>query len=429
MSRITKIKPILCDFNHFDQIARKHFDAHDPVSDDRKDVSAKSFGLSEAPASDTPRLKPPASASPTESRPAPPAPVPAKVDVEAIAASVVKAMRKTIQPEKDTNTSEIIDAIASLRDSIQGPKDIQTAELIDAITALNETVASMSSPQPAVENIESFPAAPASAASVAEAAGALPGRDEKLRTAMAEQPPHERFKFDTFLAGKENATSMALMRQFAATGTKLRLPLRLFGGVGLGKTHLLHAAGNAVAETRTDARIRRLTGGMFQRQFDTALSEGALNHFMTAFCEADVFLLDDVQTLAGRRDVQSAFIEIFDALASDGRLVAVSELAESDTARLLAAPLRSRLDSAVTATVRTPELETRLAILERIAAESDVEIQTDALELIAERITTDVRRLIGAYEKIAAYVRASDRKVTKKQMRDLVDQLGVGAVA
>ena len=403
-----KIKPILCDYNHFDQVARKHLEGPASAVKEDEDVSAQSFGL--RPSSKPKRAK---EAAPKKQR----------------AAVKNRASSEGAGVDPDVLAIQIDAAL--------------TAGINDALTPLKNTVESMqrameSLGQPAagVSNVESFPKTPEKAKppkqndadALATASGVVLQGDDAVRGALLESPPCSTYSFEDFFAGQANAVTESLVQQLPASPDAGLAPMFLGGGVGLGKTHLLHAIGNAYAKANSDTRVRRMTAGMFIRACEKDAPGGAAS-FLDTFSRADVLLLDDVHLFADRQDVQAAFVEVFDALCGAGRPIVVTGLDRGDGSRTLNAQLQSRLSGSIVATIKPPEFKTRIEILRHLSGASDIEVPEEILVLIAERIKDDVRRLKGAFEKVSAYVRVIGDGVSVDDARDMIVQFDTDAVA
>jgi chromosomal replication initiation ATPase DnaA len=402
-----KIKPILCDYNHFDQVARKHLGGTETSGEAAEDVSAQSFGL--RPTS-TPKRE--EEAEPKKKR----------------AAAKKPAASEGVGVDADVLAIQINAAVAAgLNDAL--------APLKNTVESMQQAMESLGDPVAGVSNVETFPKTSGKAKrpkqedtnELASASGVVLQGGDAVRGALLESPQCSAFSFDDFFAGEANAVTESLVRKLALPDAGLA-PMFLGGGVGLGKTHLLHAIGNAYVETNPDISVRCMTAGMFIRACEMDAPGGAAL-FLDTFSGADVLLLDDVHLFADRHDVQAAFVEVFDALCGAGRPVVVTGLDRGDGSRTLDAQLQSRLSGSIVATIKPPEFRTRIEILRHLSGNGEIEVPEEILVLIAERIKDDVRRLKGAFEKVSAYVRVIGDGVSVDDARDMIVQLDADAVA
>lgn len=410
-----KIKPILCDYNHFDQVARKHLNASSTTASNTDDVSAQSFGLS--PAAPKPRKESSRKAGTPAPKPARER-TPAKRDESANAPGV----------DPDILGARIEGAVASAVSAAMAP-------LISRMESMQQWAGSDSIEEADISNVERFPGiegggkAERSGDDVLAASGVGPSGSELVRNALFESSASATFSFDDFAAGSANNITESLIRGLTTSRDAGLSPMYLCAGVGLGKTHLLHAIGNEFAASNRDMRVCRMTGGMFARGCESSRSSGGIRAFLESISTVDVFLLDDVHTLAGQTEAQAAFVEVFDAFYAAARPLVITGLKACEDQRALDPQLASRLSGAVVATIAPPDFDARMEILRRRADASGVDISDEVLVLIAERVKDDVRRLKGAFEKVAAYMRVAGGGVSADEAREMIVQFDAEAVA
>lgn len=234
---------------------------------------------------------------------------------------------------------------------------------------------------------------------------------------------NSRYRFDSFVAGPSNQHAYAVAQ---AVAKKERIvgfnPLLIHGYTGLGKTHLMHAIGNAVLADRPKSRVIYATGEEFTNDFIQALGDGSSGKFRAKYRKLDLLLIDDIQFFAGKERSQEEFFHTFNTLL-DGQSAQVVLSADCSANKLksLEKRLLSRFEGGMTAELGPPEFETRLAILKRKAAEWNVAIADPVLQYLARRIRHSVRRLEGALVRVASIgLFENKREVTEM---GLVDQV------
>ena len=250
----------------------------------------------------------------------------------------------------------------------------------------------------------SVPAAPSPAASQNGAAptprpdGPTPASKSSARRRPALNP---KFTFNSFVVGKSNDLAHAAALAVAENPGSSYNPLFLYSGVGLGKTHLLHAIGHAVAAVGLAPVY--LTTEEFTNQYITAIREARTEEFRTSYRSADMLLLDDIQFIIGKEQTQEGFFHTFNSLHMDGRQIVVTSDRPASELTLLESRVRSRLEGGLVVDIQPPGLETRLAILRNKADAMNCKVPIDALEFMAERIHKNVRELEGTLNRVAAY--------------------------
>jgi chromosomal replication initiator protein len=201
-------------------------------------------------------------------------------------------------------------------------------------------------------------------------------------------------------------------------------PLLLYGGVGLGKTHLMHAVGNAIAERHPELKVAYMYSQRFMEDMVRAIEHGAMSEFTQYYRSVDVLLMDDIQFLAKGSKSQEEFFHVFNRLQEDGRQIVLTCDRYPKEIQGLEERLESRFVWGMTAAVEPPELETRVAILLKKAEREAVYIPSDAAFFIAERVRSNVRELEGALRRVIANARFAGRPISidqvKSALRDLI---------
>jgi chromosomal replication initiator protein len=232
------------------------------------------------------------------------------------------------------------------------------------------------------------------------------------------------FTFNNFIVGPSNRFAQAACRAVAENPSKSYNPLVLYGGVGLGKTHLLHAIGNLVMAHHAGSRALYITSENFMNEMISVLrSGGDMRLFREKFRNADILLIDDIQFLAGKESTQEEFFHTFNDLHSHGKqIVATSDIPPREIN--LDERLRNRFEWGLVADIGRPDYETRLAILRKKAQSENRGVPEDVLEFLARTFTHNVRELEGSLVKIIALSSILDKEITlelaKEALRDLL---------
>ena len=225
-----------------------------------------------------------------------------------------------------------------------------------------------------------------------------------------------RYTFATYVVGAANrlahAASLSVAERPGSQRTGGYNPLFLYGGTGLGKTHLLHAIGNAVVERAPKRRVLYITGEAFTNEFIQSIQQGSVERFRARFRKIDVLLIDDIQFLADKERTQEEFFHTFNALHSAGKQIVLTSDRTPKEIALLEERLRSRFEWGLIADIASPDLETRIAILRSKADESGVAVAADVVEQVARRVQSNVRELEGALTRLVAVGRLSGMPVT-----------------
>ena len=221
-----------------------------------------------------------------------------------------------------------------------------------------------------------------------------------------------RYTFETFVAGPSNQLAFAAAQAASVYPPKYN-PVFLCGGVGLGKTHLLHSVGHKILHSRTDTRILYLSGEQFMNEYVHAIRSGQMHQFRRRYREnCDVLLVDDVQFLAGKDGTQDEFFHTFNALHDSQRQIILSADRKPFEISDIADRLRSRFAWGLLADIEPPELEVRVAILRNKAALESISLSDEVALYIATTITSNVRELEGALIRLAAYASLSRCDIT-----------------
>ncbi len=233
------------------------------------------------------------------------------------------------------------------------------------------------------------------------------------------------FTFESFVGGRSNEMARAAALQVAENvGVSSYNPLLLYGGVGLGKTHLMHAVGNAIADRHPHLKVAYMYSQRFMEDMVRAIERGSMGDFTQYYRSVDVLLMDDIQFLAKGSKSQEEFFHVFNRLQEDGRQIVLTCDRYPKEVQGLEERLESRFVWGMTAAVEPPELETRVAILLKKAEQDGLALIPDVAFFIAERVRSNVRELEGALRRVMANARFTGKDVTIEQakhaLRDLI---------
>jgi chromosomal replication initiator protein len=212
-----------------------------------------------------------------------------------------------------------------------------------------------------------------------------------------------RYTFANFIVGSANRLAHAASLSVAERPGHAYNPLFLYGGVGLGKTHLMHAIGNQVAAKFPRKRVVYATSEKFTNEFITSIQQGKIDEFRNRYRRIDLLLIDDIQFIADKERTQEEFFHTFNAIHEDGKQIVLSSDRPPKAILTLEERLRSRFEWGLIADLTAPDLETRIAILRAKAEEGAVPITSDVMEFIARKVVSNIRELEGALNRIVAY--------------------------
>lgn len=233
-----------------------------------------------------------------------------------------------------------------------------------------------------------------------------------------------RYTFDTYVMGPSNQFAFAAAKRVAEDQEVVFNPFFLYGGVGLGKTHLMQAIGWELKRRKPDIRIMYLSAEQFFMRFIRALREKDTYDFKEVCRGADVLMVDDIQFIAGKDATQEEFFHTFNELVAQGKKVILTADKSPHELAHIEERLKSRLGSGLTVEIHVPEVETRLAILQKKAEERELELAPDVLQFLAQNIQSNVRELEGALNRLLAFSKLTGSDITvafaRDQLRDLL---------
>jgi chromosomal replication initiator protein len=240
---------------------------------------------------------------------------------------------------------------------------------------------------------------------------------KKSASNIATHPFNPGFSFDRFVVGTSNQFAAAAAEAVAERPGKTYNPLYLYGGSGLGKTHLLHAIANRLAETAPKFKVAYMTTEQFVNELINCIRRKQMEAFRQTFRGVDLLLLDDIQFIAGKERTQEEFFHTFNTLQSTGRQVVFTSDARPADIPGLEERLRSRFLQGLIADIQPPDLETRCAILREKARAVGRELPEDVVLFISRRVQNNVRELEGCLNRTIAYAQLKNSKITVDVVR------------
>lgn len=285
------------------------------------------------------------------------------------------------------------------------------------------------SPPPAVVQAAPVAIEEASAARTVDAQPVAPATVRTERSVQVEgglkhtSYLNRAFTFENFVEGKSNQLARAAAWQVADNPKHGYNPLFLYGGVGLGKTHLMHAVGNHLLKKNPNAKVVYLHSERFVADMVKALQLNAINEFKRFYRSVDALLIDDIQFFAKKERSQEEFFHTFNALLEGGQQVILTSDRYPKEIEGLEERLKSRFGWGLTVAVEPPELETRVAILMKKAEQTKVELPHDAAFFIAQRIRSNVRELEGALKRVIAHSHFTNHPITIELIRESLKDL------
>lgn len=212
-----------------------------------------------------------------------------------------------------------------------------------------------------------------------------------------------KYTFDTFVIGSGNRFAHAASLAVAEAPAKAYNPLFLYGGVGLGKTHLMHAIGHYIIEHNPNSKVLYISSEKFTNEFINAIRDNRGESFRNKYRNIDILLIDDIQFLAGKEQTQEEFFHTFNTLHEENKQIIISSDRPPKEIPTLEDRLRSRFEWGLITDIQPPDLETRIAILRKKAKSENLDIPNEAMIYIANQIDTNIRELEGALIRVVAY--------------------------
>lgn len=221
-----------------------------------------------------------------------------------------------------------------------------------------------------------------------------------------------RYTFKTFVRGGSNSLASAAASAVAEQPARAYNPLFIYGGVGLGKTHLMHAIGHAILQKNPQAKIAYMSAERFTNEMIDSISEAKMNKFRRSYRTVDILLVDDIQFLASKERTQEEFFHTFNELHGANKQIVISSDRTPRQIPTLEDRLRSRFEWGMIADIQPPDFETRVAILRKKAEQCNCPLSNDVSHLLAERVPSNIRELEGALTRLMAFSSLQQRPIT-----------------
>jgi chromosomal replication initiator protein len=256
----------------------------------------------------------------------------------------------------------------------------------------------------------------------------VPSKSKSLDSAAERALPQEpvfnpKNTFDTFVVGNNNNFAYAAALAVAQAPGKSYNPLFLYGGVGLGKTHLLHAIGHHVTANKKGARVAYVSSEKFTNEYIDGIQNNQLVKFRKKYRQTDVLLIDDIQFLAGKERIQEEFFHTFNALHEGHKQIVLTCDRPASEIQNLEHRLVSRFEWGLVTDLQPPDVEMRLAILHKKAQLMGVELPEDIINFLANRIRTNIRRLEGALIRVASFAALTGKKLSVEVIEGLLREV------
>ena len=271
-----------------------------------------------------------------------------------------------------------------------------------------------------------------SGSEAAEEMPAVPAKREQQQlfneNTSVQQPDESnlnpKYVFETFVIGNSNRFAHAAAQAVANDPAHAYNPLFLYGGVGLGKTHLMHAIGNRIKQNNPSMKVLYTSSEKFTNEIINSIQNKTTEAFRQKYRNIDCLIIDDIQFLKGKEQTQVEFFHTLNALKDADKQIIISSDRPPREIETLEDRLRSRFDQGLTADIQTPDLETRMAILRTKAASDNIVLPTEVITLLATNIATNIREIEGAYNKIVAYTSLMHMPITVETAQKVLSDMG-----
>ena len=309
--------------------------------------------------------------------------------------------------------------VAGRRSQEEGKETSPVSLFSDSAPSPTESLPATRDPRPATA-----PAAPATPARTPAAAKSGSGAERADAPSL-----NPRYTFENFIVGSSNRLAHMGAQAVAQKPGEIYNPLFLYGSPGLGKTHLMHAIGNEVAQAQGagSSRVAYISGESFTSHFVTSLREHKSEEFRHKWRNVDIWLVDDIQFIAGREHTKEEFFHTFNALYQTGKQIVISSDRSPRELRMMDERLRSRFECGLIADIAPPDLETRLAILHRKADVERTRIPDEVLLYMARLVQSNIRTLEGALVKIIACASLQNSPVTTELASNVLERYYISA--
>ena len=316
---------------------------------------------------------------------------------------------------RDWVVAHYIDRLGNLWGAVDG-----------SITSVDISVQPERALRVAADEVKASNAATAAAAATTAAVNMASTEGRRISdvgSAGISAPLDTRFSFDNFVVGKPNEFAYAAARRVAEAPSVTFNPLFLYGGVGLGKTHLMHAIALHISKQDPKRTVIYLSAEKFMYRFIRSLKEQNTVDFKEMFRNVDVLMIDDVQFIGGKGATQEEFFHTFNALVDQGRQIVISADKSPSDLEGMEERLQSRLNCGLVADIHATTYELRLGILESKAEQLKVDVPQKMMEFLAHKITSNVRELEGALNRVVAHSQLVGREITLEATQEILHDL------
>lgn len=249
-------------------------------------------------------------------------------------------------------------------------------------------------------------------------------KSAKIEKSVAPQQSNSninsQYTFETFIVGQSNELANAASVAVAKNPGSQYNPLFIYGGVGLGKTHLMHAVGNKMLQSNPNARILYVTSEKFTNDYIASISHKKIDEFKKQYRNVDMLLIDDIQFIAGKEQTQEEFFHTFNELRDKGKQIILTADRLPKDIPAIEQRLVSRFEWGMVADVGAPTLETRIAILQTKLQKKGVEIPKEVIDYVAENVVNNIRELEGALNKLLVYQQIENKPLTTEQAKSIL---------
>lgn len=252
--------------------------------------------------------------------------------------------------------------------------------------------------------------------------------EQSLEKRVSSSGLSSRYTFETFVVGKTNQFAYSVSVNVSKNPGKKYNPLFIHGGVGVGKTHLMQAIGHSVLKTIKKAKVLYVSGDSFLNEMVTAMQNNKIQSFREKFRNVDVLLVDDIQFIAGKVATQEEFFHTFNQLHQNSKQIVLTADKPPQEIKDLEARLVSRFESGMLVDIQPPDLELRMAILQKARDESGKKISNELIAYIAQKIEGNIRRLEGAFLKVIAYSENMNREITQGLIDEVLSDMSQNKV-
>ncbi len=251
-------------------------------------------------------------------------------------------------------------------------------------------------------------------------------QEEEPSTGWEQYPTTQlnpKYTFDSFVIGDSNRFAHAASLAVAEAPAKSYNPLFVYGGVGLGKTHLMHAIGHYVLEELPQYRVVYVSSERFTNELINSIRDDKTEDFRNKYRNVDVLLIDDIQFLAGKERTQEEFFHTFNTLHESNKQIIISSDRPPKEIPTLEHRLRSRFEWGLITDIQPPDLETRIAILKKKTKQQNISLPDEVLNFIADKIRTNIRELEGALIRVAAYASLNNKEIDTELVKEILKDL------